>query len=145
MTLSLGGRHLVDVCPCAPAARGSRGFTLIEALMAAAILAGAVLSLTWALAAGQANAAQGQTQVGAVLAAEEMMGQIVPNSYASLSGWGGMHTIDGYQIFVYVQTLTPNLPGVNVLVAGKDIQIYVKAANGENIVERHYFIPEPAS
>lgn len=126
-----------------------RGFTLIEALLAAGILAGAVVVVTWAVTAGQQQALYAKVQISAAMAAEDLMGQILVNNYDDLEwDWNGHYeqissprgtlTVD-----VTVANMLKDLPGLDVRVDGLDVAITVSDEQGRLIAQTCQFIPDP--
>src|SRR5262245_1838221 len=70
---------------------GRRAFTLVEALMATGLLLVVVVAVSTAITAGQQQAYEAHQRIAASLAAEELMGRIAADDYASLLTWNG-HT-----------------------------------------------------
>ena len=81
-----------------------RGFTLMESLIASAILFAGVLAVISAIMAGQRKAFEAERQVMATLAAEQLMGSIATSEYDSLSAlWGGIKPAGEFQAMVTIQ------------------------------------------
>jgi len=80
----------------------ARGFTLIEAMMASAVLASIVLAVASGLGASQGVAFEGQKRMLASIAANDLMSELATIPYAELATWNGMDqpvgsmsTVDG--------------------------------------------------
>ena len=72
-------------------AHASRGFTLLEALMACGILLVIVVAVTSAVSAGQQHAYYAHQRIAATLAAEEWMGRLEAMNYRDLAS---MHEVE---------------------------------------------------
>ena len=66
-----------------------RGFTLVEAMMASAILLGVVTAVTSAIIAGQQHALEAEIRIAAAMAAESKMNELAAEDYAELSSHHG--------------------------------------------------------
>ena len=138
-----------------------RGFTLLEALMAAGILLVVVIAVTSAVTAGQQHAYEAQQHIAASLAAEELMGRVMVQPYADLPTWDGhteavgtMTDVSGSPMpgsfnmvgrDVQVTTTMKTLAELDVRVQGRTVRVRGFNAEGRVLVELSRFIPEPQS
>lgn len=126
--------------------RTDRGFTLMEALMASAILFAGVLAVISAITAGQKKAFEAEQQVKATLAAEELLGAIVTDDYDQLEAhWTGVKPAGDFYAVILFSYPNVNLSDLGVIVAGKsaNISIWPSLTDSRTIVELDHFIPEP--
>ncbi len=72
------------------ARRLRRGFTLMESLMASAMLFAGVLAVITAIMGGQKTAFEAQRRMEAALIAEELMGEISTRDYGNLASLPGL-------------------------------------------------------
>ena len=83
----------------APPPRGGRrrraGFTLLESLVAVAVLLAVVLAVTGAVTAGQQHALDARLRIAGAIAAEELMGRLTIEAYDDLPGWNGIDEAPG--------------------------------------------------
>lgn len=136
-----------------------RGFTLLEAIIAAGILLGVVVAVTTAITAGQQQAYEAHERVAAVLAAEALLGHILSLDYASLPSWDGYGEAPGNMLnefgspmpdtfgtigrLVTIENIFENVtpPGVNV--KGKTVHVRSVNASGRVLIEVSRFVAEP--
>ena len=119
--------------------------------MASAVLSGAVLAVTWAITAGQHNAYAAHQQIVATMAGEDMMGQIASEDYHGLSDWhfrfddiGSLpEPFDALKRMSTVEGEDTKTTGLGVDVIGRDVKVQVWDAQGQSLVEMHYFYPKP--
>ena len=139
--------------------RLSRGFTLMEALMASGILLVIVVAVTSAITAGPQHAIEAQQRIAASIAAEELMGRLITLPYADLSAWngyteavGGMTdmrsdplpvSFDMVGRDVNVSTTIKTLGGLGVIVQGRTVTVRAFNTEGRVLVSLTRFIPEP--
>ena len=138
-----------------PGAR--RGITLIEALIASALLLTVVTAILSALSAGHQHAREAQGLVTASLAAEQLMARVSSDEYGSLADWNGWDEAPGTMVDEASMPAIFNLVGRRVLVTREDhaidhLQVLV---NGYTVTVESYdtsgriltrlvrFIPEP--
>jgi type II secretory pathway pseudopilin PulG len=142
------GRSLVKVHGNKLPLRVRRGFTLMESLIASAILFAGVLAVISAIMAGQRKAFEAEQQVMATLAAEELMGSIATSDYAQLESlWGGLKPAGDFQAAVAFGPDDKDLSDLGVLVSGQDVSVKVFRSMTDTriIVELNHFIPGPPS
>jgi hypothetical protein len=140
------GRSVVEVHGQQVALRVRRGFTLMESLIASAILFAGVLAVISAIMAGQRKAFEAERQVMATLAAEELMGEIIADEYLDLAAtWGGLKPAGDFQAWVAVGEVEEDLPDLGVLVTGQEVtvKVFPSMMDSRIIVELHHFIPAP--
>jgi type II secretory pathway pseudopilin PulG len=128
--------------------RVRRGFTLMESLIASAILFAGVLAVISAIMAGQRKAFEAEQQVMATLAAEELMGAIIADEYVNLAAnWGGLKAAGEFLAIVTIQSAEEDLSSLGVLVDGKNVEVKVFPGMTDTriIVELNHFIPGPPS
>ena len=122
-----------------------RGFTLMEAMMASAILASAVVSVTWAITAGQQQAFEARRSISATLLAEKVMGELLAVDYDDLALQAGIQTQGN--VHVWTEVVDPpvkNLTGVDVRVGGKELCIKIYSSDWTTVLaEVSHFAPEP--
>ncbi len=140
--------------------RRGRGFTLLEALYAAAILSIMSLATIQGVTAGQQQAVAAQNQLLAVLVADSTMNELAVTEYARLPLYdgavaevGALRTLDdaaypstvaglGRGIIVASDTITFTNPEVKV--RGYTVSVSVFDAK-RVVVEISRFFPEPAA
>lgn len=138
-----------------------RGFTLLEALMAAGILLVAVIAVTSAVTAGQHHAYEAQLRIAGAIAAEELLGRLHTIDYDDLVGdWddfeeapGEMETMQGSNYpkafdrigrrVTIIDPVAYVLPGLNVNVHGLTVQVQAFDDRGETLVTLSRFVPQP--
>jgi type II secretory pathway pseudopilin PulG len=151
---------------CAPRIRRRarsvrRGFTLIEALMAAGMLLGIIVAVTSAITAGQQNAHEAQQRIAGALAAEELMGRIATEPYARIATWNGHvedvgeltdagdeplpSTLQGVGREVQVASGMKNISGLDVRVRGLTVTVRSFNSGGRSLAQITRFVPEPQS
>ena len=137
------------------------GFTLLEAMMASAILLVAVLGVMGAITSGQQHAYETQQRVLASLAAEALLERIVGESYDALAGWdghaepvGSMVDHDGLPLpesfipigrDVAVTTSLETIPDLGIEIRGRTVQVRAFNADGRVLADLRQFVPEPTS
>ena len=135
-----------------------RGFSLIENLMAAAVLGVIVLAVGLAVSSAQKASQEGQKIILGVMAADDLMSELSVFEYAALSGFelnqpvGAMATLGGQNYpetywalgrSVIVEPATHQEAGLGISIEG---QLVTVAAFDESrvVAELEMFIPEPA-
>ncbi len=114
--------------------------------MAAAILAGAVVTVIYAITAGQQHAYQAKEHIAASLAAEEVMGDIIKKPYDEIVSSGGFRFVNGMPVVISTPNSDKLLAGVNVRVRGTDVTVQVLTADGSRtLAEVTHFVPGPPS
>src|SRR5262245_42003723 len=105
-----------------------RGFTLLEALMAAGILLVVVVSVSSAITAGQQHSSAAHQRIAATLAAEELMGRLTTQPYANLPAW------DGYTEAVGAMTDAVGNPmPANFDMIGRNVKVTTSMKNISNL------------
>jgi hypothetical protein len=139
------GRRLVDVRHQHMQSGVRRAFTLMETLIASAILFAGVLAVISAIMAGQRKSFEAERQIAATLAAEELMGQYVQMDYADLDGLPSLQAIGEMFALTTVTPFEEDLPGLNVRVHGRSVRIEVRqnASDLRPLAELTHVIPEP--
>ncbi|MGP1310295.1 MAG: type IV pilus modification PilV family protein [Phycisphaerales bacterium] len=136
-----------------------RGLTLIESLIASAILLMSVLALTTAIAAGQSAAIEGQKLLLGSLAVDDLLSELWSEDYDDLSKYdgaeeavGALATLDGedypdtYWMIgrrVEVEDTDIKAEAVGVIVRGKLLRVTVFDED-RDLVSAELFVPEPA-
>ncbi len=144
-------------CP----SRLRHGFTLLEAMMASAILLAAVVGVMGAITSGQQHAYEAQQRVLASLAAEALLERIVSEGYDALPGWNGhvepvgsMVDHDGQPLpesfimlgrDVEVTTSLETSPDLGIQIRGQTVGVRALNPNGRVMADLRQFIPEPTS
>lgn len=140
---------------------GHRAFTLVESLMATGLLLVVVVAVSTAITAGQQQAYEAHQRIAASLAAEELMGRIAIEDYASLPTWNG-HTenvgqltdMDGSATTSSLQMVgrdvrvtigLKTLNGLDVRVRGATITVRSFNNRGRTLATITRFVPEPQS
>ncbi len=137
------------------------GFTLLEAMMASAILLAAVVGVMGAITSGQQHAYEAQQRVLASLAAEALLERIVSESYDALPGWNGhlesvgsMVDHDGQPLpesfimlgrDVEVTTSLETIADLGIQIRGRTVAVRALNPNGRVMADLRQFVPEPAS
>lgn len=144
------------------ACRAVRAFTLLEAVVALALLSLSVLALTQAVSAGQMQSQESQKQVLASMAAADALSEITSLPYASIAPLNGetqavgqMRARDGAaypstywalgrRIAAVPATTTVSTgPGQTVTIPGVQVTATVSDAR-RDVVSLSVFIAEPA-
>lgn len=144
-------------------ARGRRraalpGFSLVEALIALAILALVFTAIASAIGAGTASAGEARTRVLATLAADELLAEVLASDWEGLIEWDGFEeplgtarAPDGrpeparrnlarsVQVLEVARTLQP----VGIEVAGRSVLIEVRNETGHVLSTLKRFVPRP--
>ena len=124
-----------------------RAFTLMESLMASAILFAGVLAVISAVMTGQKQAFEAQRRLAATLIAEEIMSEVALTDYADLSGIPAVQPAGEFMAVVMVTTTDQELTNLGVRVKGSQIDIEIIPSITEYMVLARisHFIPEPQS
>ena len=136
---------------------GRRGLTLIESLVASALLITVVTAVLSALSAGHQHAREAQGLVTASLAAEQLMARVSSDSYASISEWDGWDEGPGTLVDddelptlfsligrrVTVESDEHTLELLQVLVDGVTITVESYDSGGRVLARLVRFVPEP--
>jgi type II secretory pathway pseudopilin PulG len=141
--------------------RQHRGFTLLEALMAAGILLTVVVTVTSAISAGQQHSYEAQTRIVGTLAADELLGRITSGDYDHILGWNGhkeevgaMTNMAGNDLPVSfamvgrkaeVASSLLNVASLDVRVRGYSVIVRSFDGHGRILAEVTRFVPEPQS
>lgn len=134
------------------------GFSLIEALIALAILALVFTAIASAIGAGTASAGETRTRVVATLAADELLAEVLASDWDDLPDWHGFseplgsgRAPDGrpeparknlarsVEVFELTRTLQP----VGIEVAGRSVLIEIRDENERVLCTLERFIPDP--
>ncbi len=143
------------------ARRSLRGFTLLESLMASAILLGIVTAVTSAIIAGQQNSYQAQQQISATLAADALMARLVAEEYTKLPQWHRYREEVGAMIDEFGQPMPPAFDGIGrevhveasfqridppgVSIRGRMVTVAAFDADDLMLIVLQRFVPEPQS
>ncbi|MHC4108609.1 MAG: hypothetical protein ACYSTY_11035, partial [Planctomycetota bacterium] len=135
------------------------GFTLLEAMMAAAILLVAVFGVMAAITSGQQHAYEAQQRVLATFAAEALLERIVADSYDALPGWNGHIEPVGSMVDhdnqplpesfipigrdVQVTTSLETIPDLGIEIRGRTVQVRAFNGDGRVLADLRQFVPEP--
>jgi Tfp pilus assembly protein PilV len=136
-----------------------RGFTLLEAFMAASILLAVVLSVTTVITAGQQHAYEAHSRIAGTLAAEELLDRLATAPYSELSSWDGYVEAAGAMTDANGDPMPPSfgmagrdvtvtaalvdIPAQSVLVRGRTVQVRALDPDGRVLADLSRFIPEP--
>jgi Tfp pilus assembly protein PilV len=126
--------------------RARQGFTLLESLIASAILFAGVLAVISAIMSGQKKAFEAEQQVLATLTAEELMGAIVADDYFFLEPtWAGNPPTESFFAWVTVDWQPMDASPIGVVVDGKLVTVSIRASMTEPrvLAELEQFIPAP--
>lgn len=132
------------------------GFSLIEALIALAILALIFTSIASAIGAGTATAGETRTRVVATLSADELLAEVLSDDWDGLLQWDGFEEISGegrapdgrleparkslarsVEVLEQTRTLEP----VGIEVDGRLIVIEVRDQNHRLLSRLERFVP----
>jgi len=130
------------------ARRLRRGFTLMESLMASAMLFAGVLAVITAIMGGQKRAFEAQRRVEAALIVEELMGDIAITDYSDLSSLPPMRTAGPFLAITTQQPVDEDLPNLGVRVRGTQLQVRIVPNIAEiavTLAEVNLYVPEPQS
>lgn len=135
-------------------------FTLLESLIASAVLAIVVLAVGASVTAAQRTTMMGRDAVLAAMAADDLLSELVGVDYIGLDAYdglvqpvGGMQTLQGEDYprdytglgrSIIVQEITVTEPEIGVVVLGKRL-VVACFDNSRVIAELETFVPEPAS
>ncbi len=138
-----------------------RGFTLMESLMASAILFVVVFSVTSAITAGQQNAYEAHQRIAGTLAAGEMMDRLATIDYAHLlaedghreevgtmTDAAGKAMPDTFRMVgreTHVELVLASVDPLDVRVRGLMIQVRSFNAEDRTLADLQRFVPEPQS
>jgi len=141
-----------------PSRIARRGLTLIEALIASAILLMSVLALTTALAAGQAAAIEGQKLLLGAMAVDDLLSELWAENFNDLPKYhnatepvGGIISLDGepypdafWMLGRRVEVTSRDIKSAKtgVLVRGVVVRVTVFDAD-RDLVSAELFIAEP--
>ncbi len=128
------------------ARRLRRGFTLMESLMASAMLFAGVLAVITAIMGGQKMAFEAQRRMEAALIAEELMGEISTMDYGNLASLPGSEPAGPFYAVTEKDILDEDLPGLGVRIRGTRIHVRIVpslAEIGVTLAEAKLYIPEP--
>ncbi len=136
-----------------------RGLTLVESLIASAILLMSVLALTTAIAAGQASAIEGQKLLLGSMAVDDLLSEIWAEPYENLPKYddttdpvGSITSLDGEAYpdsfwmlgrRLEVEDLDVKSDETGVLVRGRILRVTVFDAD-RDLVSAELFVAEPA-
>lgn len=111
--------------------------------MASAILAGAVVTVIFAITAGQQHAYQAKEQIAASLAAEEVLGEILSKPYQDIASSGGFTVANGLPVLISAAPDSDKLfSGINVRIQGTVVTLQVLTADGsKTLTEVTHFVP----
>lgn len=139
--------------------RRRRGFSLMEALMAATVLGVTVLAVISAVSAAQSVSWDGQKRILASIAADDLMIELITLPYEDvksedgrLEAVGEMESLDGAPYpdsfwaigrSVTVEETVINEPGMDVAIKGLEVTI-TSFDEGADLATVEMFIPEPA-
>ena len=136
----------------------SPGFSLVEAMIALAILALVFTAIASAIGAGTASAGETRTRVVATLAADELLAEVLASDWDELTQWDGFtepvgtgRAPDGrpeparkdLARNVQVIELTRTLQPVGIEVAGRSVLIEVRDDSGRVLCTLERFVPQP--
>lgn len=114
--------------------------------MAAAILAGAVVTVIYAITAGQQHAYHAKEHIAASLAAEEVLGDILNKPYEEIASSPPFKVVNGIPVLI---TTTPApdsdklLADINVRVRGIDVTLRVLTRDwSRTLAEVTHFVPD---
>jgi len=136
------------------------GFTLLESLIASAVLAIVVLAVGAAVTAAQRTTMHGRNAVLAAMAADDLLSEIAGLEYVGLDSYNGfvqplgdLATLTGRDYpreytglgrSVVVETITVSEPDTGVVVLGKRVAVAC-FDQFRVLAEFETFVPEPAT
>lgn len=138
-----------------------RGFTLLESLIAMVILAATVLAVASAISASSQQSVEGQKQILAAMAADDLLAELSATPYAQLIAYDGLdqgigqietlgltpypdtYWLIGRTVSV-VETMMSTGGGLGVDVRGMLVTVLVYDEN-RTLSQIQVFIPEPAA
>jgi hypothetical protein len=136
----------------------TRGFSLLEAVIAMVILAMTFTTISSAIGAGSGSARETRNQVMATLAAEELLAEILCEHWDALPAWNGyredpgdsrapdgQRETDRAELLRVVEVMdqTRHLEPIGVDIDGKLIRIHVEDRSLRMIMTLERFIPRP--
>jgi len=140
------GIHVIGPPTHYNARRLRRGFTLMESLMASAMLFAGVLAVITAIMGGQKRAFEAQRRMEAALIAEERMGQVATMPYAQLYMVMALEPVGPFVAVTTNDLVDEDLPGLGVRVRGTRMHVRIVPSTSEldiTLAEAELFVPEP--
>ncbi len=122
------------------------GFTLMEALMASAILFAGVLAVISAIMTGQEEAFDAQRRMQAALATDDLMGRIATMAYDDLIGLSPMQAAGPFLAMTSSAVVDEELPNLDIRVRGIHVHVEIVPSLPEAsnvLAEADLFIPAP--
>ena len=136
----------------------SKGFSLLEAVIAMVILAMTFTTIASAIGAGSGSARETRDQVMATLAAEELLAELLCEPWDDLLEWNGYRESPGDSRapdgkieqdragllrVVEVMDETRHLEPIGIDIEGRVIRIHVEDRSSRTIISLERFIPTP--
>ena len=137
---------MTAVVPDQASRRPHPGFTLMEALMASAILFAAVLAVISAIMTGQEEAIEAQRRMQAALVADDLMGELATMTSNEAMAFPGTTPAGPFLARTITSVVNEDLPGVGVRVRGVHVHIDIVPSLTElsNVLaQADLFIPDP--
>ena len=128
------------------ARRLRRGFTLMESLMASAMLFAGVLAVITAIMGGQKRAFEAQRRMEAALIAEEVMGDIAMMDYTALNSIPTFQSVGSFVAYTTLTIVDENLTCMGVLIKGTQVHVAIIVSMSQlasPLAEFDIYIPEP--
>ncbi|MCH2145687.1 MAG: prepilin-type N-terminal cleavage/methylation domain-containing protein [Phycisphaerales bacterium] len=137
----------------------ARGFSLVEALIALAILTMVFTAIASAIGAGTASAGEARTRVVATLAADELLAEILATDWDRLGDWDGHSEASGDAVapdgrseparrgmarHVLVHDETRLLEPSGIEVPGRTVVVEVRDRDGRVLSRLERFMADPS-
>ena len=123
--------------------RSHRAFTLVEVIAATAILAGASLTLVWAISSGQAHALNARERLESSLVVEQVLSELVIQTDYLFLGTTFVPTSAGICEIDVGSITTRAITGLPVSVQGRQVHMQMVAEDGRILAELDYFYHDP--
>ena len=138
--------------------RTARGFSLIESVLALAILAITFTAIASAIGAGTSSALEERDQVTATLATEELLAEILGKEWDELPAWNGFAEAPGESLApdgrespsrsriwrsAMVTDHTLRLEPAGRELEGRMVRITTRCLQGRVLVSVERFVPQP--
>ena len=139
--------------------RVATGFSLVESLIALAILALVFTAIASSIGAGTASAGEARQSVAASLATDELLAEVLASDWNEMLSWHGfseepgeIRAPDGQEELsrrdlarsVQITEETMTIEPVGIELTGRRISILTSDSNGRTLIQLQRFVPQPS-
>ena len=136
----------------------SRGFSLVESLVAVSILALVFTAIAASIGAGSATAGEARQSIAASLATDELLIEVLATSWDEMPSWHGFEETageskapDGQMELarknllrsVSISEESIRLEPVGIEMNGRLVRVTTTDSNGRTVIELERFVPNP--